>query len=224
MRRIAIALGVALILALTPPPVAAQTSCRFVLGFATLRDLVGAQKVGNCLENERFNPSNGNAEQRTTGGLLVWRKVDNFTAFTDGGTTWVNGPNGLQRRANTERFAWELDPVAGAPRAAAPSAAPAPAPAAPPRESLSSQCGALALELTSNVPRSRTERLTGVWGDDDVTAATRDQCMQAASRHGQKGVDCFASAYRIARGSERSFPGQGASAYQGAYDRCIAGR
>lgn len=32
---------------------------------------------------------NGNAEQRTSGGLLVWRKVDDFTAFTDGGTDVV---------------------------------------------------------------------------------------------------------------------------------------
>ena len=45
------------------------------------------------------------------GGLLVWRKADNFTAFTDGGTTWVNGPNGLQSRPNGERFSWENDPV-----------------------------------------------------------------------------------------------------------------
>ena len=89
----------------------AQEPCRFVLGFATLRDLVGPQKVGNCLEDERFNLENGNAEQRTTGGLLVWRKVDNFTAFTDGGTTWVNGPFGLQSRPNSERFSWEKDPV-----------------------------------------------------------------------------------------------------------------
>lgn len=89
-----------------------QTSCDFVGGFARLRDLVGAQKVGACLEDEHFNIENQNAEQRTTGGLLVWRKIDNFTAFTDGGTTWINGPGGLQSRANNERFSWESDPVA----------------------------------------------------------------------------------------------------------------
>src|SRR5262249_21138217 len=32
---------------------------------------------------------------------------DNFTAFTDGARTWVNGPFGLQQRLNTERFDWE---------------------------------------------------------------------------------------------------------------------
>lgn len=92
-------------------PSEAQEPCKFVLGFAALRDLVGAQKVGACLEDEHFNLENGNAEQRTSGGLLVWRKVDNFTAFTDGGTSWINGPNGLQTRPNSERFSWEKDPV-----------------------------------------------------------------------------------------------------------------
>lgn len=101
-----------------PWPAQAQESCRFVLGFAALRESIGPQKVGTCLENERFNDENGNAEQRTSGGLLVWRKVDNFTAFTDGGTTWIAGPNGLQSRPNADRFSWEKDPPS-APRAAA---------------------------------------------------------------------------------------------------------
>jgi hypothetical protein len=91
--------------------VSGQTSCGFVGGFATLRELVGAQKVGACLEDEHFNIENQNAEQRTSGGLLVWRKVDNFTAFTDGATSWINGPNGLQTRPNSERFSWESDPI-----------------------------------------------------------------------------------------------------------------
>src|SRR3954462_8546524 len=94
----------------TSPPTA-ETSCQFVLGFAALRDLVGAQKVGSCLEDEHFNLENGNSEQHTTGGLMVWRKVDNFTAFTDGGTSWINGPNGLQNRPNGDRFSWEKDPA-----------------------------------------------------------------------------------------------------------------
>lgn len=121
-----------------PFPVTAQADpCRFVLGFAALREAVGTAKVGTCLEDERFNQENGNAEQRTSGGLLVWRKGDNFTAFTDGGTSWVAGPNGVQSRPNAERFAWERDPVqpvAASPRPAAPAPAPAPLPvqSAPP--------------------------------------------------------------------------------------------
>jgi hypothetical protein len=108
----------------------AQPSCRFVLGFANLRDLVGADVVGTCLEDEHFNLENGNAEQRTSGGMLVWRKIDNFTAFTDGGTTWVNGPNGLQSRLNGERFSWESDPVT--PARSAPPSTNASSPSAPP--------------------------------------------------------------------------------------------
>jgi hypothetical protein len=83
--------------------------CRFVLGFATLEQLLYRQ-VGFCLENERHNPANGDGLQQTTGGLLVWRKADNWTAFTDGYRTWVNGPNGLEFRLNTQRFAWEANP------------------------------------------------------------------------------------------------------------------
>ena len=84
-----------------------QPGCRFVLGFATLRELVGAAAVGDCLEDERHNPENGDTLQRTTGGLLVWRKADNWTAFTDGHRSWINGPFGLQTRLNTERLPWE---------------------------------------------------------------------------------------------------------------------
>jgi hypothetical protein len=110
-------------------PADTSMACQFVLGFATLRDLLGAGIVGDCLENEWFNVTNGNAEQHTTGGLMVWRKADNWTAFTDGYRTWVNGPYGVQQRLNTERFAWEADAPAYA--VVPPPAPPAP-PAAPP--------------------------------------------------------------------------------------------
>jgi hypothetical protein len=73
-------------------------------------------QVGQCVENQHF-ASNGDAQQKTTGGLLAWRKADNWTAFTDGFHTWVNGPRGIQQRLNTERFAWETGsanyPIAG---------------------------------------------------------------------------------------------------------------
>lgn len=115
-------------------------SCRFVLGFAALREQVGADKVGRCLEDERFNADNGNAEQQTSGGLMVWRKVDNFTAFTDGATSWIAGPNGLQSRPNGERFAWEQDPIQ--PTAARPTASSSPAPVASPAPAASPAPGA----------------------------------------------------------------------------------
>ncbi|HEV7215144.1 MAG TPA: CAP domain-containing protein [Chloroflexota bacterium] len=89
---------------------AAQAGCRFVLGFAALaHDL--PSHVGGCADNENHNPQNGDALQRTsTGGLLVWRKADNWTAFTDGFHSWVNGPAGVQERLNSQRFSWEANP------------------------------------------------------------------------------------------------------------------
>ena len=41
----------------------AQAGCRFVLGFAQIRAAIGAQVVGECLEDERANPENGDSLQ-----------------------------------------------------------------------------------------------------------------------------------------------------------------
>ncbi len=89
----------------TPP---APATCQFVLGFRTLHNLAPAQ-VGECLDNEQ-HVSNGDALQHTTKGLLDWRAADNWTAFTDGYETWINGPTGLVHRLNTQRFSWEANP------------------------------------------------------------------------------------------------------------------
>src|SRR5687768_14682546 len=89
-----------------PGQAAAQSACDFKLGFRAIAEKL-PEAVGSCLENEHFNPANGDSLQRTTRGLLVWRKSDNFTAFTDGHRSWVAGPFGLQSRLNTERFDWE---------------------------------------------------------------------------------------------------------------------
>lgn len=86
----------------------AATTCRFVLGFGTLASLI-PQIVGQCVEDEGHNPANGDALQQTTTGLLVWRKADNWTAFTDGYRTWIAGPYGLFARLNSQRFPWEAD-------------------------------------------------------------------------------------------------------------------
>ena len=111
MRHRFVALVVAGLLVLSAAPAAAAAECKFVLGFATLKTLIklseGQDKVGACLENERFDPVRGEALQQTAGGLLVWHRADNWTAFTDGYRTWVNGPSGLQSRLNTEQFDWE---------------------------------------------------------------------------------------------------------------------
>lgn len=101
----------ALVLSLMGPSVsvaslAVEADCTFVLGFKALHDLIPAI-TGDCVVEQRYNPQNGDALQETTRGLLVWRKADNFTAFTDGYRTWVNGPFGVEQRLNTERFQWE---------------------------------------------------------------------------------------------------------------------
>lgn len=87
------------------PPASASSACEFRLGFKTLHDLLPAQ-VGECLQDESYNGI-GDSVQLTTGGLLVWRRLDDWTAFTDGYRTWLNGPQGLESRLNTERFPWE---------------------------------------------------------------------------------------------------------------------
>jgi hypothetical protein len=121
-----------------PTVTRAQVNCDFTLGFRTLRDLIVAQHgdiVGACRENEWHNAENGDGLQQTTGGLMVWRKADNWTAFTNGSITWINGPFGLQNRPNDQRFAWEAPLPVPAPSAAggtaaggsvAPTATPAP--------------------------------------------------------------------------------------------------
>jgi hypothetical protein len=106
------------------PVPAAAANCQFVLGFKVIHDAIPAI-VGDCKTDE-YHGANGDALQQTAawhgnGGLLVWRKCDNWTAFTDGASTWLNGPNGVQKRSNSERFPWERDcPSQQAPLAAAP--------------------------------------------------------------------------------------------------------
>jgi hypothetical protein len=158
---LALLLALAALLPLEPAPAFAQPSCSFNLGFKALRDQI-PQIVGDCLENERFNPANGNAEQRTTGGLLVWRKADNWTAFTNGSLTWVNGPFGLQSRPNGSRFEWEAGPP-GQPVVRAP-AAPA-APPAPP-----SAAGRSRSEQAASATRSGWATVVGVAGPSVVLA------------------------------------------------------
>jgi len=117
----------------------AQANCVFQLGFETLRSMI-PEIVGQCRENEWHNAFNGDGLQQTTGGLLVWRKCDNWTAFTNGSVTWINGPTGLVTRPNQgPLFPFEATncaPVDTAPPPAAPppaaTSAPAPAPAAGP--------------------------------------------------------------------------------------------
>lgn len=89
------------------PAAQAAPGCQFQLGFAVVAKLI-PDHVGGCVDSASYNGNTGDALQHTTtGGLLVWRKADNWTAFTDGYHTWVNGPYGLQERLNSAHFPWE---------------------------------------------------------------------------------------------------------------------
>lgn len=99
---------VASLLALPPVRLLAQApdaACEFVLGFKRLHDAIPAE-VGDCIDVQAFDAA-GNAVQHTSQGLLIWRKADNRVTFTDGFFTWVDGPNGVRRRLNTECFTFE---------------------------------------------------------------------------------------------------------------------
>lgn len=112
MKSILVAVSAALLWLTFAMPAAAQTApaCQFVLGFQTLHDLAPAD-IGDCVDNQAF-AYNGDAQQHTTKGLMAWRKADNWTAFTNGYMTWINGPVGLVSRLNTDRFPWEHDTAA----------------------------------------------------------------------------------------------------------------
>lgn len=104
-----IVVAVALALSLFAPSlsVLAAPDCQVDLGFASIARLIPEQ-VGSCVDTPAYDDLSGEAVQHTsTGGLFMWRKGDNWTAFTDGYHTWVIGPNGLQERLNSERFPWE---------------------------------------------------------------------------------------------------------------------
>jgi len=118
-----LSLGILLLALIVCPLVAhAQPAPQFKLGFKALADQI-PDVVGQPLEDEHWG-SNGDSLQRTTTGLMVWRKCDNWTAFTDGATTWINGPLGVQSRPNDQRFPWETSDCGGsAPPAASQSIA-----------------------------------------------------------------------------------------------------
>jgi hypothetical protein len=85
----------------------AQGGCQYILGFLALYQLI-PDVMGPCVSNETPSP-NGDSIQQTANGTAVYRAADNWTAFTDGNRTWINGPMGIQSRLNTERFSWEAD-------------------------------------------------------------------------------------------------------------------
>jgi len=92
----------------TRPLVAQPSDCVFSSDLAQFRQAVGSESVGECVEDETMSDS-GDRHQRTTRGELVWRHPDGRSVFTNGYETWLNGPDGVVRRLNSDRFAWERD-------------------------------------------------------------------------------------------------------------------
>jgi poly(3-hydroxybutyrate) depolymerase len=112
--RLAIAAALSLLALLSlqsAAPVAAQTACRFGGGFALLRDQIGTATAGDCVEDEHPatlpDAPGGALVQRTTRGVFVWRPTDNWTAFADDNTTWINRGDRIFQRPNGDRFWWE---------------------------------------------------------------------------------------------------------------------
>ncbi|MFN8498695.1 MAG: serine protease [Anaerolineae bacterium] len=136
--------------------------CQYQLGFAAIYDQI-PDIVGPCKTNEAYD-SSGNSNQMTVNGMMQWRKADNFTAFTDGYRSWVNGPCGLEMRLNTQRFPWEANPEglqvvsSRCGRAPAAQAAP-PAPPAPP--------------ALAPAPASDANTATETQGDKTITHVVR---------------------------------------------------
>ncbi|MCC6175600.1 MAG: hypothetical protein IT305_09885 [Chloroflexi bacterium] len=97
--------------------------CVFRSPFAEMRVRVGPDQVGDCVENA-VEPAGSDLRQRTTRGELVHRSIDGRIAFTNGVETWIDGPNGVQKRPNHERFDWE--PAAVGRAAATPTPFPLP--------------------------------------------------------------------------------------------------
>jgi hypothetical protein len=201
-----------------PAQARAQASCRFVLGFAELRELLGPEAVGDCLEDQQTTEG-GDARQRTTRGVLIWRSAD-------GATTWVLGPFGVQMRAADARFDWEPPAtVADVPRpvAPAPQALPAPQPALDP--DLAARCFRVSTELilqsAPDLPPDRSDVA------ERAHAAFQRVCREAAVKHGVKGVDCFEWAFRQGLEQSRLLPrgsDAGGRAAFALFDQCVSAR
>lgn len=134
MRRLILASTMVLMLLTLSPAVSFGESSvfSFQLGFKTLAGQI-PDVVGTPLEDEHHE-ANGDSLQQTTTGLMVWRKADNWTAFTNGSRTWINGPYGIQERSNDDRFPWEARQGS---------------PPAPPKAQLSSQAALTTVPVAS---------------------------------------------------------------------------
>ncbi len=104
MARATVGLGIAL--AAGSAPREGGAACALLPETAGLVADLEPRVIGRCAAAPTTSP-NGDVTQTTTNGLVVIRRSDGRTAFTDGYRTWVDGSDGVQRRLNGERFDWE---------------------------------------------------------------------------------------------------------------------
>jgi hypothetical protein len=99
--------SIVVLVALSALPARAQTgSCQLAPIFVLLRDLLGRERVGECTGSMVRNEL-GDVTQPTTRGAFALRMADQVPTFSDGQTTWLYGPNGIESRPTGGRLAWE---------------------------------------------------------------------------------------------------------------------
>jgi hypothetical protein len=99
--------GMVLAAAASAWPVQAQPgACQLAPVFAMLREVVGRERVGECT-GAPVRLESGDLNQSTTRGTLTLRMGDLVPAFSDGQTTWLFGPRGLENRPSSSQLAWE---------------------------------------------------------------------------------------------------------------------
>ena len=82
-------------------PLAEQAPCQLNADFQIIIQKVGVNTIGDCVTDELLGAP-GDRFQSTTRGLLIFNANGNWTAFTDGQTTWINNPNGLVSVGNSQ--------------------------------------------------------------------------------------------------------------------------
>lgn len=200
-----------------PTDGAAQAGCSLSPVFALFRQVAGTTVLGECKEPPAVSP-NGDITQTTTRGLAVYRYSDQVIAFTDGQTTWLFGPEGLQSRPISDKFAWEtsLQPSAASASAPVPTSPAVAARAA-------STPTPLTLDDGDNQESAPVSRLTGALRNRCQTIVTElgidlgvppppslgRECLELGDRYGRPGVDCLEDAWKHGVRLIKQGPGPG---------------
>jgi hypothetical protein len=82
---------------------AGAPTCKLGESFTSLVRAIGESAVGRCVEDEFVNLLHGDTHQRTSRGLLVWRKEPGVAKFDDGTMSWYGCPQLVVRRPSQEQ-------------------------------------------------------------------------------------------------------------------------